>query len=63
MTVILTIEFDPIAFCCEYSEYTIDEYNNDYNQECEDMQEVERVVSYHTTFIPIDNNSFIIQQY
>jgi len=52
------IEFDPIAICCEYSEYTnISEYNSDYGTEHESYDDIEE-----TIVIPINDDSFIIQQ-
>ena len=44
------IEFDPIAICCEYSEYeSLDELNEVYGKEFEDLDEV----SDYTSVIPV----------
>ena len=54
------IEFDPIAFCCEYSEYeNIQEFWNDYGKE--DYPTIEKIRD-NTSFIEIpDSQKFIIQ--
>lgn len=67
------IEFDPVAFCCEFAEYAnINEYLDDYNtdikkEDCLDEEEykekIKDTIKDETTFIPINDNSFIIQQY
>ena len=52
------IDFDPIALCCEYSEYKdLKELQGNYN--VESMEDLEN----HTVFIKIDDNSFIIQNF
>lgn len=54
------VELDPIALCCEYTEYdSLEELQADYS-EIKDMEELEN----NTTVIRIeDTNKFIIQQY
>ena len=61
----ITIEFDPIAFCCEYSEYkNLKELKDNYNmiETLEDLQD-------RTQYIPIMNvngeetEGFIIQDF
>tara|TARA_R100001163_G_C4961186_1_gene124938 strand:+ start:242 stop:607 length:366 start_codon:yes stop_codon:yes gene_type:complete len=32
------IEFDPIALCCEFSEYNLEEFNNDYDMNIESFE-------------------------
>ena len=40
------IEFDPIAICCEYSEYgSISEYNRDYGSEITSLDELEDITT------------------
>ena len=55
-----SIEFDPIAFCCEYSEYKdFEELKANYS-DIETMEELED----HTTIIRLENSDgFIIQDY
>lgn len=53
------IEFDPIALCCEYTEYeSLKELQGNYNdiESIEDLEE-------RTVVISIDNDSFIIQNF
>ena len=54
------IEFDPIAICCEYSEYeNIEEYNKDY----EPVESIDKIREL-TTVIEIPNKeSFIIANF
>jgi len=56
----MIIEFDVIALCCDYTEYEdLEEYNNNYNNEAETMEEIE----YYTQVININGTSFIIADY
>lgn len=53
------IELDVIALCCEYTEYeNIQEFNENYNTEYKSYEEINE-----TTVIPINDESFIIQDY
>ena len=53
------IELDVIAICCDWSEYAnLKEYNQDYEY-CESLSQVQEL----TIVIPIDSESFIIQQF
>ena len=54
------IEFDPIAICCEYTEYeSLDELNEVYGKEFEDLDEV----SDYTQVIPIRKVNNITWEY
>jgi hypothetical protein len=54
------IEFDPIAICCEYSEYKdIEEYNQDY----EPVESIDKIRELTTVIEIPQNKGFIIQQY
>tara|TARA_R110002050_G_scaffold213470_1_gene349760 strand:+ start:283 stop:600 length:318 start_codon:yes stop_codon:yes gene_type:complete len=51
------VEFDPIAICCEYSEYkNLAEFQEAYSGDFEDREDIEVM----TTFIEGDDDSFII---
>lgn len=53
------IEFDPIAWCCEFSEYTnIEDYNEQHNQDIKNINELED----KTTVIEFEGG-FIIQDF
>jgi hypothetical protein len=57
----IEIEHDVIAICCDFSEYTLEEYNNAYDTEYTD-DNYEEEISYNTTLITgYDENKFIIQ--
>lgn len=55
------IEFDPIALCCEYSEYdNMEEFHDDYNkEEYPDIESIEN----NTMVWEFGVESFIIQQF
>ena len=58
------IELDVIALCCEFTEYeNLKEFNRDYSYnlgyDIEDIEEIQE----HTILIPIDAESFIIQDF
>mgnify|MGYP003151513262 CR=1 FL=1 len=55
-----SIEFDPIALCCEYTEYDdLKEFQGDYTAEEYQVDDY-RKLDYYTQVIPIDKESFII---
>ena len=55
------IEFDPIAICCEYSEYdNIAEFQIDYGHE--DYPDIDSIMDF-TQVIELGNEAFIIQQF
>ena len=59
-----SIEFDPIALCCEYTEYEdIDEFKANYT--CEKYQDIEdwEGINDYTITIPVGEKSFIIQNF
>ena len=52
------IEFDPVAFRCDWSEYALDELMTDYGYLLDDDQEPEdlpEVLENHTTIIKLDS--------
>ena len=54
------VELDVIALCCEYAEYdSLKEFQANYGEEYESIE----AISNATALIPIDDNSFIIQQF
>jgi hypothetical protein len=59
------IEFDPIAICCEYAEYSnFDEFKSDYSIWC-DNHNVETLEDLQNEIwvLMIDDNMFIIEQF
>ena len=61
------IELDVIALCCEFTEYdNLEEFQADYGNEyetIEDIQNATTVIMVEETISPLDNDSFIIQQF
>ena len=54
------LELDVIALCCDYTEYdSLKDFNDDYGTKYSEIEQV----GDDTQVIPIDDNSFIIQQY
>ena len=42
------IEFDPIALCCEFAEYSLEEFNEDYGCELSSFDELDETgISHH----------------
>ena len=55
------IEYDPIALCCEYSEYKdLDEFHTEYDKE--EYPDLDEIRDY-TEVIELGNKSFIIQDF
>ena len=55
------LEFDPISFCCEYTEYeTMEEFWQDYDKE---EYPDEQSIMDATFYWAFDEESFIIQQF
>jgi hypothetical protein len=72
------VELDVIAICCDFSEYTLEELQNDYGYMDEDSKEwdldewaeflndhtIVIPVSYHNSIVPeLDTESLIIQAF
>jgi len=51
------IELDVIAICCDYSEMTLEEINQDYMREYETIDEAIEDLSDETTVIPVITDS------
>lgn len=61
------IELDVIAICCDYAEYTLDELQREYgdhmDQEWDTLSEAIEWLQDHTTVIPVDEDSVIVQSF
>ena len=54
------IELDPIAFCCEFTEFeNLKDFQDQYSDDYETLEDIEE----HTTVIPTDGDAFIIQDF
>jgi len=54
------IELDVIAICCDFTEYqNLQEFQEYCGEEYKSIEDIE----YHTIVIPIDNESFITQNF
>jgi len=58
------LELDVIAICCDFTEYdSLKEFNDDYGYSIgKDIDDIEDI-DYYTIVIPINNKSFIIQDF
>lgn len=56
-------ELDVIAICCDFTESTVKEFNQDYSREYEDMDELVESLNDETFVIPVDDNTFIYQAF
>ena len=61
------IEFDPVAFRCEFSEYALDELQHDYGHLLEDDQEPEdlpELLEKYTLIIKLDSvQSWLVKEF
>ena len=57
------IQFDPIAICCEYIQCSLDEINNDYNQEFEDMDDAVEWLNDNSMVIANTDDWVVFQQF
>ena len=58
------IELDIIGLCCEFTQYdSLEDFNKDYSYSIgEDIEDIEDISNY-TIVIPINGDSFIIQDF
>ena len=57
------MELDVIAICCDFTEYnSIEEFNNNYSHAIGEIKSIEDI-DYYTIVIPINKDSFIIQDF
>lgn len=57
------IELDVVAICCDYSEMTLDEINQDYSREYKTLEEAIEDLQDETSVIPVDDDTCIIQAF
>jgi len=63
------MEFDVIAICCDFAQYTIEELQTEYNHMANDsllldcLDEWVELLSEHTQVIRVTNTSLIIQEF
>lgn len=57
------IELDIIAICSDFTEYAcLEEFNDDYGYSIDEVESI-KDIEYYTIVIPIDEKSFIIQNF
>ena len=53
------LELDPIALCCEFSEYTLEELKTQYLDDCADDEIIDYLQD-HTHLIKVTNETYIV---
>ena len=53
------IELDVVAICCEYCESTLEDINQDYNQEFEDLDEAEEWLQDQTCVVGSTDDTIV----
>jgi hypothetical protein len=54
------VELDVIAICCDFTEYdNLKEFQSDYSDDYKTIEDIEE----RTTVLPVDGDSFIIEQF
>ena len=62
------IEFDVIAICCDYSELTLEDINREYieytgDEPFDNLKDAAAYMQEHTTVIPVNDETIIIQNF
>ena len=57
------MEFDPIAICCSFSEYTVSDFNNDFRTKFETLDQIGKYISDYTEIIGKTKNSIVFENY
>mgnify|MGYP001031639271 CR=1 FL=1 len=57
------IELDVIAICCDFAEMSLDEINQDYCREYENMDEAIDSLNDETMVIPVNDDALIVQSF
>lgn len=57
------IELDVIAFCCGYTEYDLEEVNNNFDKEFEDMEEANDWLSQRTSVCGYNDEIIVIEDF
>jgi len=57
------MELDPIAICCDYAEYTLEEINQEYGESFDDLNQVVEWLGEQTIVIPVNDESVVIQSF
>ena len=57
------IEYDVIAICCDYSELTLKDINNDYSADADTLEKAADYFREYTTVIPVNDETIIIQNF
>jgi hypothetical protein len=57
------MELDVIAICCDFSEMTLKEINQDYSRDYEDIDEAIEALNDETMVIPVADDRVILQAF
>lgn len=59
------IEFDPIAICCDWAEYTEEELRQEYSEiveDCDDLEDMRDALNDHTIVIETRDNTLLVME-
>ncbi len=57
------IEFDPIDICCTYTEYTLDDINNDFDKNFKSLSAARKFLEEQTNVIGVTNDSIVYENF
>ena len=57
------IEFDPIAICCNFTESTLDDINNDFDKNFKSLSATRKFLEEQTNVIGITNDSIVYENF
>jgi hypothetical protein len=60
------VELDVVAICCEWGEYTLDELRQDYPDQIEGVEDLDKaaeILADETTVIPVDDETILVMTF
>ena len=57
------IEFDPISICCEFTESTLDDINNDFDKNFKSLSAARKFLEEQTNVIGVTNDSIVYENF
>ena len=57
------IEFDPISICCEFTESTLDDINNDFDMNFKSLSAARKFLEEQTNVIGVINDSIVYENF
>ena len=57
------IEFDPIGICCNFTESTLDDINNDFDKNFKSLSAARKFLEEQTNVIGVTNDSIVYENF